>query len=159
MTVPITGWVVIPDYPKYEAHPLGLVRRIDSQHPLAATTGKLDWPAVAIYYGKPSKRVCTTVANLICKTFNGPAPSPLHRALHCNGNSLDNRADNLKWVVQGVWKERSVRAPTKAQLREEIEELRRIGDRMAAVCITLPVVCKLAKEWKQIKSNFGETSL
>jgi ribosomal protein S25 len=49
----------------------------------------------------PRKKGRLSVARLVCETFFGPptfgAGSATHAA-HLNGNSLDNRAENLKWV-------------------------------------------------------------
>lgn len=37
------------------------------------------------------------VHRLVCEAFHGPAPEDKPFALHKNGDSLDNRADNLYW--------------------------------------------------------------
>lgn len=37
------------------------------------------------------------IHRLVCEAFNGPPPEGKMFALHRNGNSLDNRAENLYW--------------------------------------------------------------
>jgi hypothetical protein len=34
---------------------------------------------------------------LVCTTFHGDPPGPGYHAAHANGDSLDNRAENLSW--------------------------------------------------------------
>lgn len=47
--------------------------------------------------------VCSnaSVATLVCEAFHGPAPSPGHVPVHIDGDSLNNRAENLRWGTKG----------------------------------------------------------
>lgn len=47
---------------------------------------------------KPIRSV--RVNRVVCELFNGPPPSDQHVAMHINGNSFDNRAENLRWGTQ-----------------------------------------------------------
>lgn len=37
------------------------------------------------------------VNRLVCEAYHGPSPTRFHHAAHLNGNSMDNRPDNLAW--------------------------------------------------------------
>src|SRR5690348_3980218 len=40
------------------------------------------------------------VARLVCEAFHGPAPQDEPCCLHCDENSANNRADNVRWGTQ-----------------------------------------------------------
>lgn len=51
---------------------------------------------------RDKKRTAIAVAILVCTTFNGPKPKSINGdhyvdCMHLNGNSLDNRPENLAW--------------------------------------------------------------
>jgi len=39
------------------------------------------------------------IHTLVCETFHGKKPTPKHQVAHLNGDSHDNRADNLCWAT------------------------------------------------------------
>lgn len=41
--------------------------------------------------------VCRLVNRLVCMAFHGEPPTLRHEAAHLNGDSMDNRAENLAW--------------------------------------------------------------
>ena len=43
------------------------------------------------------------LAETILNASGQPRPSPLHRVLHLNGDSLDNRRANLSWHLPTVF--------------------------------------------------------
>lgn len=45
------------------------------------------------------KAYSVSVAPLVCEAFHGPKPRPEMQCAHLNGNSQDNRAENLAWVT------------------------------------------------------------
>lgn len=53
------------------------------------------------------------VSRLVCEAFSGPPPSPEHQAAHLNGNTQNDRADNLEWKTPvGNAKDRDVHGRT-----------------------------------------------
>lgn len=86
----------------YEVSNLGRIRRI--------LPGKRTKPGnILKSMGNVRYRTATLVHNgnrhyvhihvLVCETFHGPRPSPIHQVAHLNGNSHDNRAENLAWCT------------------------------------------------------------
>lgn len=62
---------------------------------LVATTAYVgDYPRQVVTLGQGRHR---KVSRLVCSAFHGPAPSTRHHAAHINGDSLDNRPENLAW--------------------------------------------------------------
>ena len=101
-------WRAIPGHPGYEASSLGRVRSVDRW---IVTPGGRRWfhiggilrpnpnaryHAVRLGYGKPM----TTAHVVVCETFHGPRPSRNHEVAHWNGDSMDNRATNLRWATR-----------------------------------------------------------
>lgn len=91
-------WKVVPGFPDYEVSVRGVVRR--------RTPGR------GTYVGRVLKpcpndqgylsvtlngTVRISVHRLVCRTFNGPPPSPRHEATHRNGRKLQNYPHNLRW--------------------------------------------------------------
>ncbi len=48
-----------------------------------------------------NKHIVESVHRLVLQVFKGSQPSPAHNAAHNNGNSYDNRVENLRWATQG----------------------------------------------------------
>lgn len=99
----------IPDHPGYYADStgqiwssikVGKVRIGESKtgHDMRLIASALtyvgDYARLVVTLGRGRHR---KVSRLVCATFHGPAPSPRHHAAHLNGDSLDNRPQNLTW--------------------------------------------------------------
>lgn len=104
--MPTSCWCTVLGHPKYEAHPMGLVRRIDSWRVLKCTTHSTGQVVVRLFDEPGVVPVTTTLAYVICLTFHGPRPSLKHCALHLDRNPENNRASNLKWWPMGSWNTR-----------------------------------------------------
>lgn len=99
----------IPDHPGYYADSTGQIwssikvgkvrigepKTGHDMRPIAsALTYVGDYARLVVTLGRGRHR---KVSRLVCATFHGPAPSPRHHAAHLNGDSLDNRPQNLTW--------------------------------------------------------------
>lgn len=99
----IEQWRPVLGFPQYEVSDLGRVRRVvDSTNSKAGSiiSGRVS-PAGYLYFNATvaGKRKTIKHHRLVCEAFHGPAPTPAHVVAHCNGNSLDNRAANLRWAT------------------------------------------------------------
>ncbi len=56
-------------------------------------------PRPEIRVSKNRKRRGYLLNRLVCEAFYGLPPSPKHHAAHNNGDSSDNRAENLRWAT------------------------------------------------------------
>lgn len=87
-------WRVVPDFPKYSVSDLGRVRGPRGVlKPHIVTTG---YHKVNIHNNVA--KLYTGVHALVLRAFVGSAPEA-HEAAHLNGNSSDNRLENLRWVT------------------------------------------------------------
>lgn len=92
-------WKVVPGYSgRYEASTDGRVRSISMGNGiiLRQRMRAYRYPCVNLYGEDVSKT--EYVHRVIAKTFIGEPP-PGHQVNHKDGNKLNNRADNLEWVV------------------------------------------------------------
>lgn len=110
-------WKDIPGYEGlYQASSLGRIRVLDRmvwRGPLGycvkrghiLTPCRVTPHGTSYYYVhlfKDGKRYATSVAALVCETFNGPKPKSVNGytridCMHLNGDSFDNRPENLSW--------------------------------------------------------------
>jgi HNH endonuclease len=101
-------WKKIPSFPALEASHLGHIRRIsftgrwakrcpegNIYHTFTKLIGYTYYKVFIFNDGQ--KKHHLRVNRLVCEAFQGLPPSPQHHAAHDNGDSLDNRADNLAW--------------------------------------------------------------
>ena len=86
----------------YEVSSLGRVRRLVAGKRtrvgnVLKASGAVRYRTVTLVYGGVRKSL--PIHHLVCEAFHGPRPSPHHHAAHLNGDSHDNRSDNLAWVT------------------------------------------------------------
>lgn len=97
-------WRKIPFSEFYEVSSLGRVRKVKNivknmkniGHILRqskSSNGK--YAHVTIWVDGKVKPI--RVNRLVCLVFHGEPPTPKHHAAHLNGQSLDNRSENLAW--------------------------------------------------------------
>jgi hypothetical protein len=104
-------WREIPGFDgRYEASSLGRIRSTGRPHPQRTRTGaiamvfrrervlKLGKKGLG-YFNVELAGKSHAVSRLVCLAFNGPCPDGLDCA-HLNGNSSDNRPENLKWATR-----------------------------------------------------------
>lgn len=99
-------WKTIGQCPAYDVSSLGRVRRarpgIRTRVGLILrpnkTGGKGRYLGVTLVMN--GERQYATVRRLVCEAFHGLPPSPSHETAHLNGDSRDNRAENLGWVLR-----------------------------------------------------------
>jgi hypothetical protein len=88
-------WRTVLPMPNYEVSSLGNVRN--------KTTGKILRPwdngdgYLRYTLRKPSPRYRPTGHVLVCEAFNGPKPTPQHKALHRDDVKKNNIATNIYW--------------------------------------------------------------
>lgn len=116
-------WRSVQAYPDFDVSSEGVVRRKTAHHrtPHALPAGSIvpQWEIRRPYKRKNGttlrkRYLCVSlsrrvdgrlltenvlVSRLVCEAFHGAPPSKRHQAAHCNGHSLDNRADNLRWAT------------------------------------------------------------
>lgn len=99
----LEAWRVVAVCPAYEVSSLGNVRR---RLPGRRTkVGNILKQNSSVRYRtvtlvQDGIRKYLPVHQLVCTEFHGARPSPRHQAAHLNGDSHDNRADNLSWATK-----------------------------------------------------------
>lgn len=100
-------WRQITGYTDYEVSRLGRVRRSVDRHNskagriLKATPDDSGYPRVALYRPLGGKRQkLEAVHRLVCLTFQGPPPTPLHEVAHEDGIRSNCKNDNLRWATK-----------------------------------------------------------
>lgn len=106
-------WRAIPDWP-YEASSHGRIRRVPGfvterngrvrryfgervLSPVNNRRGSVGY--LMLLLSKDGVRRPFTVHKLVLLAFTGPKPSPSHEANHIDGDTLNNRPENLEWVT------------------------------------------------------------
>lgn len=98
-------WRIIAEFPDYAVSADGEIKRIRTDQRNHRLTGRpLKWAVNKAGYAcvtlcAPAGYRTARVNRVVCAAFHGPAPSPQHHAAHNDGDSLNNRADNLRWVI------------------------------------------------------------
>lgn len=94
-------WRAIPEFPTYAVSNLGRVMRVQrslrgplSNKPLKPWCCPKGYGMVVLYSAGRNPR---RVHRLVCEAFHGPPPGPDYQAAHEDGNTSNNRADNLSW--------------------------------------------------------------
>jgi hypothetical protein len=105
-------WITIQDFPNYQVSSLGKVRRAApvcmkrkggiylyfKEAKIISSHINHGYPHVTI--SRDNKKITIAVHILVCLTFHGPKPSPQHEVGHRDGDRLNARADNLRWVTR-----------------------------------------------------------
>lgn len=108
-------WKACPGFEKhYQVSNLGRVRRViadmgtrngkilkpwlsvDSRNKKTATKSKREIVSLSVKCRITKK----LVSRLVCEAFYGKPPTSAHQAAHWDGNSLNNKASNLRWATQ-----------------------------------------------------------
>lgn len=90
----------IEGFPDYRITAAGVVvsLKYGVPTPLTPALGSSGYLHVGLRVpGEPKKT--RRVHRLVCEAFHGPQPTPRHEVAHANGDGLDNRAGNLRWVT------------------------------------------------------------
>lgn len=97
-------WLPVPGWPAYEVSDEGGIRRaVKSRRApqgfvLKPLRGRSGYLAVNLY--RPGVLKTVRIHRIVCTAFHGEPPSPHHEAAHGDGNKINNRADNLRWVTR-----------------------------------------------------------
>lgn len=82
-------WKKIPGAPQYEASSLGRIRKNEKVlHQWIRTRG---------YFGVRFNGKSTLVSRLVAMAFHGKPPTTKPECMHLDGNSKNNRPENLRW--------------------------------------------------------------
>lgn len=97
---------VVGDEGSYEVSNLGRVRSLDRVITTSTGTRRIRGGMMRgsstgkkYLYVMLSGQRFVAIHVLVCRAFHGPKPGVNYQAAHFNGNSLDNRASNLRWVT------------------------------------------------------------
>jgi len=98
-------WRVVEGFPAYAVSNLCRVKRIGRAR--GATAGAILRSGTHVNNGyphvfltlSPQKYKCVYVHHIVCRTFNGDAPTDQHQVAHNDGNILNCSAANLRWAT------------------------------------------------------------
>jgi HNH endonuclease len=95
-------WRPAPSDPALEASDLGRIRRAATGRILRArlVQVKRTQPRLQVTYREQASWRDRRVARLVCEAFHGLPPTPQHVAMFIDGNSLNCRADNVRWATR-----------------------------------------------------------
>lgn len=116
-------WRPVAGFPDYEASSLGNIRRCKadlrnhrvSGKPLKAALSKSGYLHVTLC--RDAKSYNRRVNRVVCEAFHGAPDNEFQHAAHSDGDSTNNRADNLRWV-DGVENEADKRKHGTARIGE-----------------------------------------
>ena len=96
------SWKAIAGWPPYIVSSMGRVAKLRRNRPPLVLKPKLAHEKyLAVTLTSPAGRAKTFYVHiLVCNAFHGAKPVDRPFACHNNGNSLDNRAGNLRWDDQ-----------------------------------------------------------
>jgi hypothetical protein len=151
LVLPFEEWRQIVDWPDYEISSLGRVRRLTPcfiknpkngreyvKYPIGHEMAAFDRGNGYLHVGLSGRegRKPVPIHVLICKTFNGPPPSPTHEVAHEDGNPLNNSPNNLSWkthkenaedMVRHGRSSRGTRSPAHKISESDVLEIRRLS--------------------------------
>lgn len=102
MTDEDVEWREVPGWPGYRVSNTGIVQSCRSNGGKCTETWRTRVTRVdrdgyrKLNVHNKQKKLFTGVSVLVCLAFHGPKPEGA-MALHCNGNRLDDRSENLRW--------------------------------------------------------------
>lgn len=94
-------WRVIADFPDYAVSDLGRVKRVVPD--FRGRSGGImkqqtrRYAYLTLYRDRTPS--CVLVHRLVCSAFHGSQPAIDHEVAHCDGESLNNAARNLRWAT------------------------------------------------------------
>lgn len=97
-------WKIIGEAPSYAVSNLGKVKRIAPGYGtqcgrILKGTRRQRGGYRQVFLGVGATKLPRLVHRLVAEAFIGPRPSALHEVAHCDGNSLNDRANNLRWAT------------------------------------------------------------
>ena len=96
-------WLPAPKWRNHEVSSLGRVRRATPGgrfpvgHIMAAFKHANGYLSVCISQDGKAKSVY--IHSLVCEAFHGSRPTPKHHAAHFDGDTENNRQENLRWAT------------------------------------------------------------
>lgn len=95
-------WRTLSEFPDYAVSSEGRVKRVAPDY--RGRAGHILKPhasryaSLTLYLNR--KPAVVLVHRLVCSAFHGDPPSLVHEVAHGDGNSLNNRAQNLRWATR-----------------------------------------------------------
>lgn len=92
-------WRAIPGFANYEISSRGAIRRESTQRIIKSVAVRNGYRVVTLCGGTCKTKMQSKVHRLVLAAFAGPAPTKFHQGNHKNGNTGDNRIENLEWAT------------------------------------------------------------
>ncbi len=102
-------WKKIPGASKYEASNFGKIRTKDKNGHWKEIAYKDKNMYKAEIWMDNGEKYKTTRARIIAQTFNLPNPNNRHNVSRIDGNTLNDRVDNLSYTIKVKYKERGIK--------------------------------------------------
>jgi len=100
----IEEWRILVEFPDYAVSSLGRVNRIKADRhgrpgagPTLGTLGNHGYLTVTLH--RHIKQYTRLIHRLVCEAFHGPMPGRGYHSAHHDGNRVNNRSTNLRWVT------------------------------------------------------------